>query len=229
MADGAEQRRGVEKAGLVPVEPSGWTRRSVVDEEENGAVTEQWVVQGAGQASQLARSEPADDVVAPALDPGAVQADHRMPLSDQLHERIAAGVGQLGKVAGQEILEDQLEGPPPNVGVAIVVARDDHQEPGGDERLKEGTRVAQLRLVTQGGEVAGQQDAIGSQARHLIDQACDALLHSREAPKTAKRVKLEATGSTPPAGAPEGTPPPVDLVVEVAQVREAEHGCPATM
>jgi len=165
MADGAEQRRGVEKAGLVPVEPSGWTRRSVVDEEENGAVTEQWVVQGAGQASQLARSEPADDVVAPALDPGAVQADHRMPLSDQLHERIAAGVGQLGKVAGQEILEDQLEGPPPNVGVAIVVARDDHQEPGGDERLKEGTRVAQLRLVTQGGEVAGQQDAIGSQAR----------------------------------------------------------------
>src|SRR5215472_16741137 len=203
MADGAEQRLGVEEAGLVPVEAPRRSRRTVVDDEENGAVPEQRMVQGAGQATQLAGPEAADDVVAPALDPGAVQPDHRVPLSDQLHERIAAGVGQLGQIARQEVLEHQLEAPAPGIGVPIVVAGDDHQEPGGDERLEEGTSVPQLGLVTQGGEIAGEKHAIRREARDLIDQPRDAVLDSGKATKTAQRVELEATGSTPPARAPE--------------------------
>jgi hypothetical protein len=64
-----------------------------------------------------------------------------MVLPDQLHERVPAGIGELGEVAGQQVAEDQLECTRLGIGVAVVVPGDHHQQPRGDERLEQRSGV----------------------------------------------------------------------------------------
>ena len=137
----------------------------MVREQEERPPLERGVLEHSRQRAELGRAEASDDVVAPALHPGAVQAHQRVPVSHQLHEGVAALVGELGEIAGQEVGEDQLEGEGPRVGVAVVVARNDDQQTRGDERLEQRAGVLQLGGVTEGGQVAGEQDPIGASAR----------------------------------------------------------------
>jgi hypothetical protein len=161
--------------------------------------------------------------VAPALDAGAVQADQRVALTDPLHEGVAALVRELGEIAQQEIAEHAFERAAPGVGVPVVVAGDDHQEPRGDEGLEERAGDPQLLLVTQGGQVTGDDDPIRSEREHLVDEAGDAPLDASEPTQTSQDLELEAPRSAAPARAPEGTLPPVDLLVEVTEMGEAKH------
>ena len=201
-AQGREQRLPVAQAMEPAVGTSAGRERRVVDGHEYGPPGQPAVVDEIAQRAQLPPPDPAERQARQPGDPSGEQADHRGLLAEQAHEGVGALASAPGDVSREQVTEVALEAPAAHgarrEGVVVAGNHAAARRIVGD-RGQGLARRREFRLQGVGGEVAGQHQVLGAEARDVVGDGAQGDRGLREGPRAAARAQLEQRQAASPA------------------------------